>query len=71
VPLRERAREIRAAAALRAEVQPRVDRLLADLGDPARVATALRDDATLDAVRRQAALRVLLARSMARADEPR
>jgi WD40 repeat protein len=61
VPLFEREREIRAAAALRDEMQPRVKALMEELQDAALVAAKLRADEALDPARRRAALRVLLA----------
>ena len=60
-PWIERSREIRKARALRAEMRPRVERLLEELNDPSRVVRRLREDAGLDPARRRAALRVLLA----------
>lgn len=61
----QREGEIRTAAALVAEARPGVERLLAELHDPERVAAALRADASLDPARRQTALRALLERCAA------
>ena len=60
-PLIERDREVRAAELQRTRMRPRVEQLLEQLGDPARVAAALRTDPSLAPDQRRAALRVLLA----------
>ncbi len=60
LPRAERARLASEARALREQQRERVETLLRDLGDPARVAERLRAVRALDDAQRRAALRVLL-----------
>ncbi|MCI0589257.1 MAG: protein kinase [Planctomycetes bacterium] len=66
VPERLRRRAGREGARLREQMRPRVDALLAELGDPAAVAARLRGDPSLDPSAREEALRVVLATAAGR-----
>ncbi len=71
VPASRRVAQARAAAALQARLQPRVDALRAEAGDRAAAAARIRADASLDARERTAALRILMARTRDVAPEPK
>jgi len=60
LPRAERERRASEARALRERMRGRVEQLLGELNDPARVAERLRADPALGAAERRAALRVLL-----------
>ena len=60
LPRAQRQRRASEARALRERLRGRVEQLLGELNDPARVAERLRADPALSAAERRAALRVLL-----------
>ena len=61
----KRLEQIRAAEKLRTELTPTVVRLLAEYGQPPRVAEHLRSDPSLSEDQRRASFRVLLTRTQA------
>jgi hypothetical protein len=66
VPRHVRNQQARAAAALRAEMAPLVDRLSRGFGDPVEVARRLRSDASLGEAQRKAALHLMMRRVWSR-----
>ena len=64
IPRAERSAEARAAAALRAELAPRIEGWFEEFGDATRVAARLRSDQNLTVAERAAALKILMVRRL-------